>query len=144
MIEKKNKDIMELIREEMARQYRHADEGRKVRALVVRPGRTPRMEQVSTSLASLRKLVGGPIEHAPLDGGEIVLVCCENGKVQGQPPNRALFRQGETRPYDVVAGTFLVMKEDLVLEDYADLPNEEADKYTKLFWDPVYRWGYRL
>lgn len=144
MIEEKNKDIMELIREEMARQHRHADEGGKVRALVVRPGWTPRMEQVCTSLASLRKLVGGPIEHAPLDGGEIVLVCCETGKVQGLPPNRALFRQGETRPYDVVAGTFLVMKEDLAREGYGDLSYEEANKYKELFWDPICRWGYRL
>ena len=140
----KNKDIKEVLREELEREMLRVKKGRRVRALVVRPGCLPEERWVNTDGDTLRGIVGGPIEHAPLDGKYLVLVCCEVGKVLGYPPNRALFHEGAERPYDIIAGTFLVMKEDLWLEDYVDLTDGEVDEYKKIFEDPVCRWGYRL
>ena len=84
----------------------------------------------------------GPPERVALEEG-VDLYCNEYGKLLGLTANRALFVGEEERPWDVVAGTFLVMGADEGTGDQIDLTDEALKKYFKIFEDPICRWGYR-
>lgn len=59
-----------------------------MRAVVLRVGQAPVIEDVDASLKGLQALVGGPIEllHLP----DFVVVMDENGRMVGKPFNRRI------------------------------------------------------
>jgi hypothetical protein len=116
--------------------------GQKVRVMVVHPHRPPIVDWVGTDYASMYCTLGGPPERVALEEG-VDLYCNEYGKLLGLTANRALFVGEEERPWDVVAGTFLVMGADEGTGDQIDLTDEALKKYSKIFEDPICRWGYR-
>ena len=111
--------------------------------MVVHPHRPPFIDWVGADYASMYCALGGPPEMVPLEEG-VDLYCNEYGKLLGLTANRALFESEAERPWDVVAGTFLVMGADEETGDQIDLNDEALAKYTKLFADPICTWGYRF
>ena len=128
---------------EMVRLAPSAGVGRRVRAIVVHPHRPPIIDWVGADYASMYCALGGPPERILLEEG-VDLYCNEYGKLLALTANRALFEGDAEHPWDVVAGTFLVMGADEETGDQIDLNDEALAKYTKLFADPICTWGYRF
>ena len=104
-----------------------------MKALKIEPGKAPERINVANELASLQSLVGGYIEVIyPDERRPVGLICNEEGKCCGLELNRALYKNG--KPYDIIAGTFLVV--GLSAEDFADLREEDAAYFEKLFRSP--------
>ena len=60
-------------------------------------------------------------------------VCCESGKLDGLPLNRAL-RDVDGDIYDIVAGNFFIV--GLGQNDFTDLPHELAEQFAERFRQP--------
>lgn len=120
-----------------------AGKGKRVTALVVEPNKEPYVKEICEDYESMYCLLGGPLEGISPYGDEISIVCNEWGKVLGLPPNRALFGDGDF-PYDVIAGTFVVVGATYEDEYYSSLPEDMIEKYYNMFKDPVCKWRYSL
>ena len=62
--------------------------------------------------------------------GEPHKICCESGKLDGLPLNRAL-RDSDGDIYDIVAGNFFIV--GLGQNDFTDLPHELAEQFAERF-----------
>ncbi|KLU62317.1 hypothetical protein CEB3_c13610 [Peptococcaceae bacterium CEB3] len=76
----------------------------KIKILVFRPGQSPEVRAIPNTLKALQSVVGGYIEVIHLEDG-LLLVCDEEGKLKGYPPNRRVGR-------DVICGTFFICRSD--------------------------------
>lgn len=104
-----------------------------MRVLLVEPQKAPYVKEVERDLESLQAMVGGYIQAVYPYTDPIALICNDDGKLIGLPPNRALYDDnGEM--YDIVVGTFLIV--GLSEESFADLSPELLEKYQKLFAHP--------
>ena len=65
--------------------------------------------------------------------GEPHKICCESGKLDGLPLNRAL-RDSDGDIYDIIAGTFFIA--GLGESDFTDLPHELAERFAEQFRQP--------
>ena len=65
--------------------------------------------------------------------GEPHKICCESGKLDGLPLNRAL-RDADGDIYDIVAGSFFIV--GLGQNDFTDLPHELAERFAEQFRQP--------
>ena len=63
----------------------------------------------------------------------MALICCESGKLDGLPLNRAL-RDSDGDIYDIVAGNFFIV--GLGESDFIDLPHELAERFAEQFRQP--------
>lgn len=101
--------------------------------LLVEPGQYPRITSIGNDLHSLQKAVGGDIEAIYPYDDPIAIVCAEEGKMNGDPLNRAI-RDEDNDIVDIIAGTFFVC--GLGEEDFASLPKELQEKYEDKFHQP--------
>jgi len=79
-------------------------EKNKIRAIIVEPSKEPAVCLIENSLKELQKIVGGYIEIVGpeiINDKEIVIICNEEGKLLGLPPNREI-------GHDILYGTFLI------------------------------------
>ena len=60
-------------------------------------------------------------------------ICCESGKLDGLPLNRAL-RDSDGDIYDIIAGNFFIA--GLGQNDFTDLPHELAARFAEQFRQP--------
>ena len=143
MLTSEREEIKREVEESLVQLKPQAGRGARIRAIVVHPRRPPAVEWVSNDFPSMYCMLGGPPEMVPLEEG-VDLYCNEYGKLLGLTANRALFESEAERPWDVVAGTFLVMGADEETADQIDLSEAAVKKYTELFANPVCIWGYRV
>ena len=101
--------------------------------LLVEPGQYPRLTSIGNDLHSLQKAVGGDIEAIYPYDDPIAIVCAEEGKINGDPLNRAI-RDEDNDIVDIIAGSFFVC--GLGEEDFASLPKELQEKYEDKFHQP--------
>ena len=101
--------------------------------LMVEPGKAPYATDIGNDLRSMQQAVGGYIQAVYPYEEAVVLVCNEEGKLDGLPLNRAL-RDEDGHIYDVIAGSFLVV--GLGEEDFCSLSAEQIDKFEALFHQP--------
>ena len=92
--------------------------------LMVEPGKAPYETQIGDDLQSMQALVGGYLEAVYPFEQPVALVCCESGKLDGLPLNRAL-RDSDGDIYDIVAGNFFIV-----------LPHELAEQFAERFRQP--------
>ncbi len=97
-----------------------------LRILYVEPGKPAYEAELGCDLRLLQKAVQGYIEHVYLD--DVILVCNEEGKLKGMPPNRKL-ESGE-----IIAGPFFLVGE--TGEDYVSLTDAQVQKYLQMFTQP--------
>lgn len=94
-----------------------------MQVVIVEPGKEPYTKDIENELKAFQNVVGGWIETVNLTG-DFILICNEEGKLNGLPPNRDL-------GFDVIVGTFLVVGEDG--EEFRGLSDEECKKVLKHF-----------
>ena len=65
----------------------------KLSVLLIQPGKAPRMVEIPDTLDAMQELVGGYIEeYMPFDD-EVAIIVNEEGKLNGLPPNRAIYAE---------------------------------------------------
>ncbi len=68
----------------------------RISVLLVEPNRYPRMIEIDDTLEAMQAVVGGDIEEYMPFEDEVAIVCHEEGKLIGLPPNRAIYAEPET------------------------------------------------
>lgn len=100
---------------------------RDLNLLLVKPNELPKKITIKNTLKEKQKLVGGLIEYVYLPNcNDVVLICNEEGKLLGLPPNRDI-------EYDIVCGDFLIVGDDPELGEDRSLTDEQITKYSKMF-----------
>ena len=96
----------------------------KIRVLKIEPGLPPAVKEIGNDLASLQVEVGGLIECISFPNG-CVVVCNEEGKLDGMPPNRRLGA-------DIICGPFFVC-DTTRNGDFSSLSKSKIAEYSNLF-----------
>ena len=105
---------------------------KRIKALMVEPGKHPCVVELKNDLDSLQKAVSlgapeqGLIEFVYIEDN-VSILCNEEGKLIGLEPNRRL---GE----DILCGVFYVVAENNN-GDLKSLTQEQQERYSKMFWD---------
>ena len=108
---------------------------KKIKVLMVEPGKHPTVTELDNNLDSLQKAVSincdyqGLIELIPVELG-VVFLCNEEGKLNGMEGNRKF-------GYDILCGVFYVCSEDDE-GNLASLSEENMAKYKSRFWHPEF------
>lgn len=114
-----------------------ADEGieksNKLEVLLVKPGEYAKFTEIDAGLSSMQEVVGGYIEALHYFDEPVVIVCNEEGKINGLELNRAI-KDDNGKIVDIVAGTFFICGEGY--ENFASLPVEHREKFEKMFKNP--------
>ena len=95
-----------------------------MRAIIKEVGKLPKVEEIENELATMQGLVGGYIEAVSAGQG-ICLICNEEGKLNGLPPNFPIGR-------DVIVGTAVFVGYGRNGE-FADLTNEQIKVVMNFF-----------
>ena len=103
--------------------------------LVVEPGRRPRLQRIPHTLQAMQALVGGPIQAVYPFEEPVALICNEEGKLEGLPPNRGLWDEAGTL-YDVVCGTFFLCAAPPDEGTFRSLTEEQIRHYQEQFARP--------
>ena len=104
-----------------------------MKVLMVEPGKAPYETQIGDDLRSMQAVVGGYIQAVYPFEQPVALVCCESGKLDGLPLNRAL-HDANGDIYDIIAGTFFIA--GLGESDFTDLSHELAERFAEKFRQP--------
>ncbi len=99
-----------------------------MKILIVEPGKHPRIADVEDKLGILQSIVGGSIEAIYPWGDPVALVCDEEGLYKDTEWNRYINKDL------AIKGTFFLC--GLGEESFEDLPDDLAEKYTKLLFHP--------
>lgn len=100
-----------------------------IRVAVFRPNEEVTFEDLQNDLESMQKLVGGYIENLRISQ-DLHLVCNEEGKLQGLPPNRTV--ASSLGLFNTVTGTFFVTRESE--GNYIGI--QESDEAQLAEWKP--------
>lgn len=104
-------------------------ENKTLRILCVEPGEAPEEKEIGTDLGSLQAEVDGLIECVYLnDDPGTILVCNEEGKLNGMEMNRQL---GD----DIICGPFFLVRDDGE-GDFASLTDRQVRDYKERFAQP--------
>ena len=104
-----------------------------IRVLLVESESYPREVEIKNDLSGLQEAVGGMIETVYPFEDEACIVCNDNGKIDGLPPNRAL-RDDKGGVADVIAGSFLIV--GLQADGFRSLEDDQISRYEKQFHQP--------
>lgn len=105
----------------------------KITVLVMEPEKAPYTKEIDPGLESLQREIGGDIQAIYPFPEPVAIVCNESGKLDSLPLNRSL-RDEDGKPYDIIAGTFLVV--GLGDEDFASLSPELIQQFIQCFRKP--------
>lgn len=103
-----------------------------MKVLVVEPGKKPCAQEIDSGLRSMQEVVGGYIQAVYPFEDDVAIVCNEEGKLMGLPPNRPLYDE-DGRVYDILVGTFFVCACPPEAESFQSLTEEQIEKYAKIF-----------
>ena len=100
---------------------------RNIKVLVVEPNKLPYEKVIPNRLRDKQQIVDGYIEYVRLlEDDSVVLICNEEGKINGSQYNRDI-------GYDIIAGTFIIAKDDKDDGEDKSLTDEQIEKYKKRF-----------
>jgi len=100
---------------------------RKLRALLVKENELPEEVEIQNNLSSLQKMVDGLIEYYYMpDIEDAVIICNEEGKINGMGPNREVGR-------DIIFGPFLIVGDDPDMGENRSLTEEQITKFKEMF-----------
>lgn len=109
-------------------------EAHNIEVLFVPCGEKARPLTLMNDLESMQQTVGGLIETVYLND-DVVLICNEEGKVNGLPPNRAVYDENH-RIVDVIAGDFFICTAPEDSTSFDSLSKEQMAIYQKTFGEP--------
>ena len=115
----------------------------EISALLIEPQRPPETIIIDPELKSFQRIVGGHVEiYQPFED-DVVIICNEEGKANRMPPNRAIYENEKCglccrnrKIADIIHGNFLVVYAPEESEEFASLPKDLIEKYTKRFLYP--------
>ena len=100
---------------------------KKLKGLLVAENKLPEVVEIPDTLKSLQELVGGYIEYCYMPEHEdIVLICNEEGKINGMGPNRDI-------GHDIIFGPFFVIGDNPDIGANISLTDEQISKWSKIF-----------
>ena len=99
-----------------------------MKILVIAPNEHPKRVDIPHTLEDMQQVVEGYIQAVYPWTDLVALVCDEEGLINGKPLNRYIM------PGMVIAGTFFIC--GLGEEDFTDLPDDLAEKYEQMFYNP--------
>ena len=100
---------------------------KRIKCLLVEPYELPKEIEIDNTLEAKQKLVGGWIEQAFLPKDDsVVLICNEEGKINGMKPNRDI-------GHDIIFGPFLIVGNDFENGGYKSLTSEQILNYKIRF-----------
>lgn len=107
-----------------------------IQVIICRPGKKAYTCQISNQLEIMQDIVDGYIEcfRMPYDP-KIIIVCNEEGKLKGMENNRVI-RNGAGQAIEIIAGTFLIVREGLDGE-FASLNAQDLIRYMNLMDESV-------
>lgn len=110
-------------------------ETNKIKALVIRPGEKPCLEDIVPNGPSLERIIDGELEFCmPFE--EFVAVFCDcDGKLRQKPLNR-VFRDRDGNIFDVCAGTFIIAGMDKTDGELTSLSPAHIKKFSEQFKYP--------
>ena len=113
-----------------------------MKAIIIKPGKFARIEDIAPTYSTLRTLVGGNIEMTyPFEDEYLAVISNEESKLLDLPPNRAA-RRTDGSIADIYCGTLVVVA--LAPEgDYRDLTKSEAKTVLQMWGPPEDKdsWG---
>ena len=99
----------------------------KIKCLLVEPYELPKEIEIENTLEAKQNLVGGYIECTYLQNDpDVVIICNEEGKINGMKLNRYI-------GHDIIAGPFLIVGDDYENGDFKSLTDEQILKYKMRF-----------
>lgn len=101
-----------------------------MKAIVVREGERPVVEEIGEGLRAMQTVVGGLIQMIRPWGNDVALVCNEEGKINGMPVNRIL-TDDKGRILDVIFGDFFLCWAPPESEELLGMPDELIDQYMR-------------
>ncbi len=100
---------------------------RNIKVLVVEPNKLPYEKTIPNRLRDKQAIVDGYIEYVRLlEDEDVVLICNEEGKINGSPHNRYI-------GYDMIFGTFIIVGESANDGEDRSLTYEQIEKYKQRF-----------
>ena len=100
---------------------------KKLKGLLVAENKLPEVVEIPDTLKSLQELVGGYIEYCYMPEHEdVVLICNEEGKINGMGPNRDI-------GHDIIFGPFFVIGDNTDIGANISLTDEQISKWSKIF-----------
>ena len=100
---------------------------KRIKGLLVEPYELPKEIELDNSLEAKQKIVEGYIECVYLPNDDsVVLICNEEGKINGMKFNRDI-------GHDIIAGPFLILGDDHRNGDFKSLTDEQILKYKMRF-----------
>ena len=105
-----------------------------MKVIRVNIGEKPEVIEIGSGLEEIRSSIGVEwIEMFYPFSDPVCIICDEEGKINGNLPNRELMQDG--RLLDVIFGNFLIV--GIGEEDVESVPEELVDKYMNLFTHSV-------
>ena len=107
-----------------------------MRVVYIEAGKRPEVRNIGHSLKEMQKLVGGYIETIHPFNDTAVIVCNEEGKINGLPLNRGLMHPETGELYEIIAGNFFICDAPLGTDDFAGLSDKQVEIYMEQFKYP--------
>lgn len=104
--------------------------------LKIEPGKIPKETEIDGSLTSMQEVVGGLIQAVYPFDEPVALVCNEEGKIIGLPPNRALHKRDTGKIYDIIYGTFFLCNAPSDSEHFESLTPSQITRFSRYFRSP--------
>ena len=107
-----------------------------IKVLFIEPLEAPKVIEIEDTLEAKQKLVDGWIEMVcpPNHKDDAVLICNEEGKLLNLPWNRPLTMENG-KMYDVICGSFLVVRAPEDSDGFESLTDEQIKRYSNLYAD---------
>lgn len=106
-----------------------------MKILLIEPGKQPAEREISGSLQSMQRIVGGTIQAVYPFAEPVALICNDEGKLLKLPLNRALCGP-DKQPYDIIAGTFFLCGAPPEADSFASLTEAQMRRYQERFASP--------
>ena len=95
----------------------------KLNVILVRPGEIARQVEIDDTLEAMQETVGGYIESYMPFEDEVAIVCNDEGKMNGEPLNRAI-KDGNGEIIDIICGDFFICYAPIGSENFHSLPED--------------------
>ena len=109
------------------------NEEKKIKVVLLEPGKLARATEIDASLAGMQKVVDGLIEPFYPFAEQVCIVCNEEGKINGMRPNRSV-KDDRGVMVDFIFGPAFLC--DCRGARLGSLSDEQIDRYTKMFCYP--------
>ena len=107
-----------------------------MKILKIEPGKPPEPMEIDGSLESMQALVGGTIQAVYPFPEPVAIVCNDEGKLLGLPPNRALRHPQTGEVYDILCGTVFLCGAPPEEETFTSLSDAQIERYRQAFLCP--------